>query len=190
MAKLITGRFDDVHGVERAIAALLAAGFRSEQFGTFYVTPPGQHDKFPIGGDSLHDAGTTDSAPGAAAGAAVGGGAGIALGAVAAVALPVAGLAAVLAGAGLGAYVGSLVGAMSQTKDVPDSVATTEHPVGHQPGGVRIAVNVDGTDEAAALRALESSGAKDIARAEGVWEAREWKDYDPRVPPTPIAQER
>lgn len=183
MARLVTGRFDDVHGVERAIAALRAAGYRSEQFGTFYVAPPGQHDKLPLGGDSLHDAGTKESAPGAAAGAAVGGGAGIALGAVAAVALPVAGLAAVLAGAGLGAYVGSLMGAMSQAKDVPAEAATTEHPVGHQPGGVRIAVNVDQADEASALRALEGAGAKDIARAQGVWEAREWKDYDPRVPP-------
>jgi len=187
MATLITGRFEDVDGVERAIAALHSAGFRREQFGTFYVAPPGQHDKLPLGGDALHDAGTEDSGRGAAAGAAVGGGAGIALGAVAAVALPVVGLAAVLAGAGLGAYVGSLMGAMSQVKDVPVEAATTERPV-EQPGGVRIAVDVDGTDETVALRALESSGAKDIARAEGIWEAREWKDYDPRVPPEPIAQ--
>lgn len=186
MARLITGRFDDVHGVERAISALDAAGFRREQFGTFYVAPPGQHDKFPIGGDALHDAGTTKSAPGAAAGAAVGGGAGIALGAVAAAALPVAGLAAVLAGAGLGAYVGSLMGAMSQARDVPPEASTPAHPA-EQPGGVRIAVNVDGADESAALRALESAGAKDVARAQGIWEAREWKDYDPRVPPRPVS---
>lgn len=184
MARLITGRFDDVHGVERALAALDAAGYEREQYGSFYVAPPGQHAKFAIGGDALRDEGTRDSAPGAAAGAAVGGGAGIAMGVAAAAALPVAGLAAVLAGAGLGAYVGSLMGAMSQTKHVDPERSTQEHPV-EQPGGVRIAVNVDGADEAAAIRALQSAGAKDVAHAEGIWQDRDWKDYDPRVPPTP-----
>lgn len=89
MAQLITGRFDDVHQVERALNALADAGFEREDYGVFYVGPPGQHDRHPIGGDSLHDAGTTNSGTGAAAGAAVGAGAGIALGAIAAAALPV-----------------------------------------------------------------------------------------------------
>lgn len=182
MAKLVTGRFADIERVRSALDALAVAGFERHQYGVFYVAPPGQHDKFPIGGDALTDAGTADSGPGAVAGAAVGGGAGIALGAAAAVAFPVAGLAALFAGAGLGAYVGSLVGAMSQTKHVSPEDSTPQAPA--EPlGGVRIAVNVDGMDEARAIRALETAGAEDIAPAEGVFQQGEWKDYDPRTPP-------
>jgi hypothetical protein len=182
MARLVTGRFEDVEQVKRALDAIAAAGFQRERYGAFYVAPPGQHDKFPLGGDARHDAGTANSAPGAAAGAAVGGGAGVALGTVAAIALPVAGFAAVLAGAGLGAYVGSLVGAMSQAERVPPAASTREEPA-EQLGGMRIAVNVDGIDEARAISTLEAAGAKDIALAEGVWQKGEWKDFDPRVPP-------
>lgn len=184
MAKLVTGRFDDVHDVERALAALAAAGYRREHYGAFYVTPPGQHDMLPIGGDAVHDAGTAGSGAGAAAGAAVGGTAGIALVTVAAAALPVAGIAALFAAAGLGAYVGSLIGAMSQAGHVDAEDGTIEQPV-EQPGGVRIAVNVDEGDPERAIRALQSAGAKDIVHAEGIWRNGEWKDFDPRVPPAP-----
>lgn len=182
MSRLVTGRFSDIEQVRRAIDALEAAGFERHQFGVFYVAPPGQHDMLPIGGDAVTDAGTSESGPGAVAGAAVGGGAGIALGAAAAIAFPVAGLAALFTGAGLGAYVGSFVGAMSQTRHVSPSDSTTDAPAEHL-GGVRIAVNVDDMDEAAATRALEASGANEVAPAQGVFRQGEWKDYDPRTPP-------
>ncbi len=107
-------------------------------------------------------------------------------GAVGALAFPIAGLAAVLAGAGVGAYIGSLMGAMSQVDDdaSPDE-STKTHPV-EQPGGMRIAVNVDaGADEEeSAISALESAGAMDVAQAEGVWQHGQWKDFDARIPPT------
>lgn len=186
MAKLITGRFDNIDGVKKAFAAIAHAGFTREQYGAFYTPPPGQHDHHPVGGDSLRDGATADSAPGALTGAAMGGGAGLALGAVGALAFPIAGLAAVLAGAGVGAYIGSLMGAMSQVDDdaSPDE-STKTHPV-EQPGGMRIAVNVDaGADEEeSAISALESAGAMDVAQAEGVWQHGQWKDFDARIPPT------
>jgi len=187
MAKLVTGRFDDIDGVKRAFDAIAEAGFTREQYGAFYTPPPGQHDRHPVGGDALRDGATADSAPGALAGAAMGSGAGLALGAVGALALPVAGLAALLAGAGVGAYVGSLMGAMSQADETvtPDE-STKLHPV-EQPGGMRIAINVDAGGERAAILALESSGALDIAQAEGVWQQGQWKDFDARVPPTDSA---
>jgi len=183
MARLITGRFDDVHQVKHALSAMADAGFERQQYGVFYVAPPGQHGHYPIGGDAYRDAGTADSAPGAAAGAAMGGGAGLAMGAIAALAFPVAGLAAVLAGTGVGAYVGSLMGALSQAEHAEPREGTKEHPV-EQPGGVRMAVNVEAGGEERAIRALEVAGAKDIAHAEGQWHDGQWKDYDPRVPPT------
>lgn len=183
MAKLVTGRFADIEQVRSAIDALTLSGFEPHQYGVFYVSPPGQHDKFPIGGDALTDAGTAGSGTSAVAGAAVGGGAGIALGAAAAVAFPVAGLAALFAGAGLGAYVGSFVGAMSGTRDVSPEDSTADAPAEHL-GGVRIAVNVDGMDGVDAARALEGAGAQDVMPAEGIFSQGEWKDYDARVPPT------
>ena len=182
MAKLITGRFQDVDQVERALAAIAQAGFDRRRYGVFYVTPPGQHARLPLGGDAYRSAGTADSGPGAAAGAAIGGGAGLAMGAVAALAFPVAGLAALLAGTGVGAYVGSLMGAMSQSEHPHPEQARSEHPA-EQPGGVRMAIDVDGGGEAQARRVLESAGAQDIAYAEGEWRDGDWKDFDPVNPP-------
>ena len=178
MAKLITGRFDDVEQVQRALAAIREAGFERGRYGIFYVTPPGQHASFPIGGDSYRSAGTAESGPGAAAGAAIGGGAGLAMGAVAAVAFPVAGLAALLAGTGVGAYVGSLMGAMSQSENPEPGDVSKEHPA-EQPGGIRMAVNVDSGGEAQARQALAYAGAKDLTLAEGEWRDGDWKDFDP-----------
>ena len=184
MAKLIVGRFDDVEGVKRAVAALAAAGFGREEYGTFYSGPPGQHQLYPIGGDAHSDEGAKDAGSGAAAGAALGGAAGLAVGGIAAVALPIAGVAALLAGMGIGAYTGSLMGALSGTRKPDEAAATTEHPV-EQPGGVRVAVNVDraGT-EPRAVEVLVGVGAQTISRAEGEWRDREWKDFDPRVDET------
>ncbi len=192
MTKLITGRFDDAEQVQRALTAIREAGFEKGQYGIFYVTPPGQHASFPIGGDAYRSAGTEDSGPGAAAGAAIGGGAGLAMGAVAALAFPVAGLAALLAGTGVGAYVGSLVGAMSQSEHPAQEDVSEEHPA-EQPGGVRMAVNVDAGGGDKARQALESAGAKDIIHAEGEWREGEWKDFDPTASEntaTPPASDR
>jgi phage tail tape-measure protein len=162
---------------------LAAAGFSRSEYGTFYVAPPGQHDIFPIGGDAYRDAGTEDSAKGAATGAAIGGAAGLAAGAAAAIAVPIAGIAIALAGTGVGAYVGSLMGAMSSTKEVDTDESTRAEPVEPQ-GGVRIAINVErpGT-EAQARDILRRSGAEHIVEADGEWHDRQWKDFDPRVPP-------
>jgi len=188
MAKLIVGRFDDVEGVKRAVAALAAAGFAREEYGTFYSPPPGQHQLYPIGGDAYSDEGAKKAGTGAAAGAALGGAAGLAVGGIAAVALPIAGVAALLAGLGVGAYTGSLMGALSGTRKPDEEAATTEHPV-EQPGGVRVAVNVDRTGtEARAVEVLVGVGAQNISRAEGEWRDREWKDYDPRVDETEKAE--
>jgi hypothetical protein len=106
------------------------------------------------------------------------------VGGLAAAALPVAGVAALLAGLGIGAYTGSLMGALSQTRDGDERAATREHPV-EQPGGPRIAVNVErpGT-EPVAVDLLERHGATEVSRAEGEWRDRTWRDYDPRVDET------
>ena len=183
MAKLIVGRFDNIDDVKRVLEALPRAGFARDEFGTFYVTPPGQHQLYPIGGDAHSDQGAREAGTGAAAGAAMGGATGLALGALAAAALPFIPIAGVLAAAGIGAYTGSLMGALSQTRKADEVEATPEHPV-ERPGGPRVAVRVDraGT-EPVAIEVLERFGAQDVSHAEGEWHARLWQDFDPRVPP-------
>lgn len=186
MAKLIVGRFDNIEDVERALKALLSEGFAREDFGTFYVAPPAQHQMYPLGGDAYSDQGARRAGAGAAAGAAMGGATGLAMGALAAAALPFIPIAGVLAAAGIGAYTGSLMGALARTRSAAESEATPEHPV-ERPGGPRMAIRVDRTGtEDAAVEVLERFGAKDIERGEGQWHARLWQDYDPRVPLTPV----
>jgi hypothetical protein len=181
MARLVVGRFDNIDDVGRVLEALPRAGFARAEFGTFYAAPPGQHQLYPIGGDAHSDEGARDAGKGAAAGAAMGGAAGLAVGALAAAALPFAGIAAALAAAGIGAYTGSLMGALSGTRAPHAGAATTEHPV-EQPGGPRVAINVDRPGaEPAAIELLERHGAKELSRAEGDWHERAWLDYDPRV---------
>jgi hypothetical protein len=189
MAKLIVGRFDTIEEVERALTALSREGFPREDYGTFYVAPPGQHQMHALGGDAHSDQGARGAGAGAATGAAMGGATGLALGALAAAALPFIPIAGVLAAAGIGAYTGSLMGALSKTHPAARSEATPEHPV-ERPGGPRVAIRVDRPgSEADAVAVLERFGAKDIERGEGQWHARLWQDYDPRVPLTPVSSD-
>ena len=187
MTKLIVGRFDNIDGAKAVLGELRMAGFRPREFGLFYVAPPGQHDLYPIGGDAHSDEGARESGGGAATGAAVGGATGLAAGAVLAATIPVAGLAALLAATGIGAYIGSLHGALAKTQRAEEGDATPEHPV-EQPGGPRVAVAVErpGTEEQA-IGLLQRHGAEDIGRAEGEWHRGIWTDFDPRVPPEPVA---
>jgi hypothetical protein len=186
MAQLIVGRFEDIEHAKRLLDALPGEGFALREYGLFYVSPPGQHALYPMGGDAYSDEGAKDAGKTAATGAAVGGAAGLAVGAVAIAALPVAGAMVALAATGLGAYLGSFVGALSGMETGNPAAATPEQPV-EQPGGPRVAICVDraGT-ETRAIALFERFGAKDIGRAEGVWRAGVWKDFDPRVPPEPV----
>jgi hypothetical protein len=188
MARLVVGRFDNIDDAKRTLGALAGAGFGAQEFGLFYVGPPGHHDLHPAGGDAHSDEGAKEAGTGAATGAAMGGAAGLALGAAVAVALPIAGIAAVLAATGIGAYVGSLHGALATTGQSDEAAATEEHPV-EQPGGPRVAVCVERSNtEAAAIEVLERFGAKDIGRAQGEWQAGVWTDFDPRVPADPVEE--
>jgi hypothetical protein len=188
MARLVVGRFDDIVQANRLLDALREDGFALGEYGLFYTAPPGQHALHPIGGDAHSDEGAKDAGKTAAAGAAVGGATGMALGVVAAVALPATGVLAAIAATGLGAYIGSLYGALLGARSGDPSRATREQPV-EQPGGLRVAICVNRAGaETRALALLACFEAKDIGRAEGAWRRRVWEDFDPRVPPQPVAQ--
>jgi hypothetical protein len=167
-----------------AALALADAGFARGEYGTFYVTPPGQHHQKPTGGDAHHDEGTKHSGKTAAVGGVIGGVAGLAAGGIAAAAgEPGLVAPAVVAGAGVGAYAGSLQGGLSGTRAGDPAKATPEEPV-ERPAGVMLAVCADreGTRDHA-VDVLRAHGAMDVEEADGIWRDGVWEDFDPTAQP-------
>ena len=183
MSKIVAGRFAELAGAEAVLKALPGEGFQRSEFESFFVTPPGQHATYPVGGDSHSDEGAKEAGGGALRGALIGG----AVGLVAGIALYLAinQLITILAGIGLGAYVGSLLGALSKTRAGRLHRATMKHPV-ERPGGPMVAIRVDRPGaEPLAIETLRRYGAQEIERTDGRWESGDWKDFDPRMPSPP-----
>lgn len=184
MSKIIAGRFETQTAADAAAAALAEAGFARSEYGTFYVTTPGQHAQYPIGGDAHHDEGTKHSGKTAAVGGLIGGVAGLAAGGIAAAAGEPGFVApAVIAGAGVGAYAGSLQGGLKGARAGDPSKANPDEPV-ERPAGVVLAVCADreGTAQPAA-DILKRQGAMDVEEAQGVWRNGVWEDFDPTSRP-------
>ena len=189
MTVIVAGTFDSKSSVDAAITTLRRAGFREDEFNSFFVGPPGRHDLYGAGGDAHHDEGTRHSGPGALIGLAIGAGGGLAVGLVAALLSPVSTIAALLAGLGIGAYVGALVGALKAARAWKETRATKEQPV-EGPGGVMLAVNAERPGHPAmAVATLRRHGAHDIVQTQGEWKDGAWRDFDPRVPPAPIERQ-
>lgn len=178
MSRIIAGRFDATIDADAAVERLKREGFAREELDCFYVSPPGQHDMTPVGGDVHASAGSRFAWVGAVLGAIAGAGLGFLVAWL--VADNYRG-AALLFGAALGAYVGSFLGAMSKVRGGRRAEASIEHPVEPKAGRM-IAVKADrpGTDQRA-VKVLRELGARDVGRAEGNWR-NGWKDFDPRAP--------
>jgi len=179
MSTIIAGRFEQSDQSEEAVEALVGQGVERSDISVFFVTPAGQHDATPIGGDEHESPGTERSDTSAGAGAAVGGvGAGVAgaaVGAMAGLAAPLVAVA-VVGAAAAGAYGGSLAGAMKGTMD-PGANAIRH-------AGMLVAVRAtDAVGESAIIAALRSAGALDLERANGTWADGDWSDFDPTRPP-------
>jgi len=184
MSRIIAGRFETQAAADVAAVALADAGFTREEYGSFYVAPPGQHGRYPIGGDAHHDEGTRHSGAKAMVGGVIGGVAGLAAGGIAAAAGEPGFIApAVIAGTGVGAYAGSLHGGLSGARAGDPAQATADEPVERR-AGVMLAACVDreGADRLA-LDVLAQQGATDIEEAQGVWRNGVWEDFDPTVLP-------
>ena len=183
MAKIVAGRFSDLAGAEAVLKALPGEGFQRSEFESFFVTPPGQHATFPVGGDSYSDEGAKEAGGGALRGVLIGGAIGLVAGMAAYIVFNQ--LITILAGIGLGAYVGSVIGALSKTRSGNPLRATIEHPV-ERPSGPMVAIRVDRPgSETKAVETLQRYGAQNIERTEGNWQAGDWKDFDPRMPSPP-----
>ena len=187
MARIIAGRFDTQAQADAALESLSRAGFRKEDYTCFYLTPPGQHAAYPIGGDAHHDEGTKESGKNAITAAAIGSVTGLALGTATGAALGEPGFTAAgaIAGAGIGGYVGSLAGGLSGTRAADPANATQDEPVGRESGMI-VAVRVDESTENQAIDVLRAQGALEIERAEGEWRDGGWKDFDPRRVPNTV----
>jgi hypothetical protein len=182
MPNIVAGRFEQQAEADAAIASLLRRGFRRDQVATFFVNAPGQHAKFPLGGDRSVSPGAQTAGGGAAVGAAVGGAVGLGVGLAA---TPVAGPAAVPAALGVGAYVGSLAGALGKLDPAPaDSPPYLKAPAEVRHAGVMVAAHVSDAElQASALEVLRGCGAQDIETADGQWRNGTWVDFDPVAPP-------
>ena len=167
MSIIIAGRFEQQPQVATAIAALENAGVPRDHIASFYVNPPGQHDRYPIGGDYEKSPGAEQTDKGAATGVVAGAAAGLA-------AAPLVGPA----GPAVGAYVGALIGGMNKTED-------ENRPHEHREG-MRVAVALDDTlPEQRVLDILSAEGATDLERVEGTIKDGDWVDFNPVEPPTP-----
>lgn len=182
MTVIVAARFESSSDVEAAKGTLRRAGFRDDEFQSFFVGPPGRHDLYPVGGDAHHDEGTKKSGRGAVLLASLGAACGLAIGGLIAFLMPDYWLPVLLAGTGIGAYAGALVGALRAARAGKARQASTEEPV-EEAGGITLAVNAErpfGT--AMALAALRRHGARNIVQTQGEWKNGGWQDFDPRVP--------
>ena len=178
MSTIIAGRFESSERADHAVETLVSRSIARDDISVFFVTPAGQHDSTPIGGDEDESPGTEQATHGAGTGALLGAGVGVAGALIAAT----AGLAApmvVVAGLGAaaaGAYSGSLAGAMGATMDA-----------GHRAirhAGMMVAVNSGNAgNESEVIGALREAGAVDLERCEGSWSDGDWSDFDPTKPP-------
>jgi hypothetical protein len=182
MTTIIAGRFEQQEQVQQVIEEMVRKGFSPERISSFYVTPPGQHNRHPIGGDKDKDKGAEETPAGAAAGMAGGGTIGAAVGAATS---PVTGPLGAVTGALVGAHIGSLVGSLSKTDDDGQAVERNEVPV--RQAGMMVAVSVpEPANEDQAIKVLRALGAEDIERTEGIIIDGDWKDFDPVSPPALI----
>ena len=174
MTKILSGQFDDFERADLLVSELRTLGLNGDDIQRFALNAPGQHDRFPIGGDEDADAVASGGENGAFAGAALGGVAGAALGAAA---VPFAGPAAAVAGLAIGAYTGSLAGALNVMGGKAEAANASVLP---RPAGVRVAVRVPAPEKRSlVLDALIRHHARSIEEADGTWRDVAWVDFDP-----------
>lgn len=178
MTTIIAGRFVSSEQAEHAVEQLQTRSIARDDISVFYVTPAGQHDATPIGGDEQESPGTERAHHGAGTGALLGAGVGVAgalVAATAGLAAPIVAVAG-LGAAAAGAYSGSLAGAMSGTMD------PGEHAIRH--AGMMVAVNLGAAgNEREVIAALREAGGVDIERGQGTWADGDWSDFDPTRAP-------
>jgi hypothetical protein len=181
MTDIVAGRFKEQTDAQAAIARLLRHGFRDNDVSSFFVNPPGQHARFPVGGDRNVSPGARGAALTALAGAIIGGVLGFVFGMAA---LHVYGVASAIAGTVVGAYLGVLAGALARLQDRPAARRSGNDATEVRQGGIMVAAHTPTpTSRDEAVRTLQSSGALDVEATQGDWHDGTWTDFDPTAPP-------
>jgi hypothetical protein len=179
MATIIAGRFEQQDATQKALEALVAAGFDRSRISAFFVNAPGKHDLYPVGGDEGASPGAQNATLGAVGGAA---GAAVVGGAVGALLGP----GGAAAGAAVGAYVGSFEGAMASTEDhavAGESRGRAKRALEERQAGMMLSVETpNSASEAKALLVLRDAGATDIELGHGHIVDGDWTDFDPLSP--------
>jgi hypothetical protein len=177
MTTIIAGGFDHISRSEEAMRRLREAGVSEDDLCEFRVNPAGEHHATALGGDRDKSPGNITTEDGATKGAAIGAAIGVAAGAAA---TPFMGPAAIAAGAGVGGYTGSLLGSLGRENREPQPDRTYVRPAESL-----VAVNIGGGNVGGddVVRIFEECGARQVERAEGLWQDGEWKDFDPVGPP-------
>lgn len=174
MSHIIAGRFETQDGAKAVVDQLYAAHFPAEQVSCFYVGPPGQHARFPIGGDHNVSSGAEEASMGGMTGTATGGVVGAALGSV-------GGPLGFLTGGLVGAHIGNLIGTLSKMHEneegsAPDSIL--------RHSGFMVAVCApDDNSEQTAIQMLMQGGAIDLESGDGHIVHGDWEDFDPAQAP-------
>lgn len=180
MSTIIAGRFEEQSETEMAVTALRAAGFPADQISSFYLSPPGQHARYALGGDHDMSTGAEESVSGTAAGTTGGGLVGAAIGAMT---TPLTGPLGAVTGGLVGAHIGNLVGALGKMKedDSPEGSPAIRH------AGLMVAVSTPvEQSQHTAMAVLRHCGARVIELGDGHIVAGDWQDFDPSARPRVI----
>lgn len=181
MTDIVAGRFEQQGDAQAAVERLLRHGFRRNDVSSFFVNPPGQHARFPVGGDRNVSPGARGAGLAALGGAVVGGVLGFVFGSAAS---HVFGLVSTIAGTVAGAYLGMLAGALARLQDRPTADRNGADATPVRRGGILVAAHTPtASTHDEAVRTLRSSGAIEVEAADGDWHDGQWADFDPTMPP-------
>jgi hypothetical protein len=190
MSLIVAGRFQTFDRAEETAHHLVDDdGFLKEDVEVFYVNPPGQHARYPVGGDEHTDAAMQPGRRSAVVGVVLGiiVGAGIGFGAMRVLQLN---WLAPLIMTAVGAYLGSLIGAMSKAtpgkEDRPVEVSDHETLEPIRESGVMLAVHVTEDSEVRVEDTLRRAGARDVEHASGEWSEGKWRNFDPLASPLTV----
>ncbi|WP_341677689.1 hypothetical protein [Niveibacterium sp. SC-1] len=185
MANIIAARFETYRDAERTIDMLVDRGLAREDTSVFYLNAAGQHARFPMGGDEYADPASRGAGSGTALGILVGAAVGGAFGLIGISALEIVRPIMAAVAVGGGAYVGTLIGTLVATRRAPRfPMARAEQP---RKAGVMLAVRL--AEERLAATVIEiigRAGGRDPERAQGVWRAGDWVDFNPLSKPVPV----
>jgi hypothetical protein len=186
MTHIVAARFETFDAAQNAALMLVNEGVTEDCLHTFYVNPPGAHQRYRIGGDRAVDPDARGGHLGAVAGGAIVGLIGALIGVAVAFVVTDA-WTVIIAGAGVGAYIGSLFGAMyaltrgRKRRTILEEQEAAKHEAHHP--GVLLAVREATVRADRISEILRAAGGAEVEHAQGRWENGRWQDFDPLVAP-------